>query len=136
MTAQGADGATLNAASLVVTVRAGGLAILLPGDAEAAVLERYGPSHVDVLVVPHHGSRAAVSARLLADLSVRLAVVPVGPNTFGHPSAQALTTLASAKVSVLRTDRAGWVAVRVGDGRVLWQRPAGGPADMPVVVKR
>jgi competence protein ComEC len=133
--AAGADGATLNAASLVVTVRAGGLAILLPGDAEAPVLEQYGSAHVDVLVVPHHGSRAAVSARLLQRLSIRLAIVPVGPNSFGHPAAQTLATLTAAKVSVLRTDRAGWVAIGAEDGRVAWQRAAGGEADTAAAVK-
>ena len=134
--AAGADGGALNAASLVVTVRAGGLAILLPGDAEAATLERYAPSHVDVLVVPHHGSRAAVTARLLARLSARLAIVPVGPNSFGHPAARTLTALAAAKVAVLRTDRAGWVAVGSEDGRVAWQRATGGQQDTVAVVKR
>ena len=134
--AAGADGATLNAASLVVTVRAGGLAILLPGDAEAPVLEGYVSSPVDVLVVPHHGSRAAVSARLLKRLSARLAIVPVGPNSFGHPSPQALAALAAAGVAVLRTDRAGWVALGVDDGRVAWQRAAGGDPDTMTPVKR
>ena len=131
-----ADGATLNAASVVVDVRAGRLAILLPGDAEAEVLQSYAPSPVDVLVVPHHGSRGAVSSRLLEELAVRLAIVPVGTNSFGHPARETLAVLEASGVRVVRTDRAGWVAVGADDEDVAWQRASGGESDAPAAGTR
>jgi beta-lactamase superfamily II metal-dependent hydrolase len=35
------------------------------------------------------------------------AVIPVGPNKFGHPSFRALTNLAKTNTKILRTDERG-----------------------------
>ncbi len=109
------SGEELNASSLVALLTVGQTDFLLPGDAEAAVLERYPlPASCEVLVVPHHGSKGAVSPRLLDKLGASLAVVSVGRgNSFGHPEASSLELLQEAVPLTLRTDDCGWVSCAV-----------------------
>jgi competence protein ComEC len=105
------DGEELNSSSVVALLRQGEVEVLLPGDAEAQVLGRYDLPQVDVMVVPHHGSKGAVSAGLLSRLGVRAAGITVGKeNSFGHPAADTLSLLEKSVGSVLRTDRVGWVS--------------------------
>lgn len=115
--ASGRDGPPLsnesvNAASVAVTIRLGGLGILVPGDAEAAALAAYTIPNIDCVVVPHHGSRGAVTSSLLRVLSPEVAVIPVGEgNPFGHPDTGTVESIAKAGVRLLRTDRSGWVSI-------------------------
>ena len=113
------DGSTANEASVVLLVEVRGVRILLTGDVEPegqAALARALPGlHVDVLKVPHHGSRYQQEDWLLS-LGARVALVSVGAdNDYGHPAAAALDPLADAGTRVLRTDRDGDLAV-VTDG--------------------
>jgi competence protein ComEC len=104
-----------NEAGLVAVVTAEGVDILLPGDTEANTLRRYDLAPVDVLVVPHHGSKDAVTARLLGRLQPQLAVITVGAdNRFGHPHSDVVADLQRVRVGTLRTDLSGWVAIRPG----------------------
>jgi competence protein ComEC len=118
----GEEGSVANNASLVLLVRVRGVTILMAGDMEPEAqqqLERSVPAlHVDVLKVPHHGSRYQ-DPGLLSGLGARLAVVSVGQdNDYGHPAAATLTLLRQAGMLVRRTDRDGDVAVVVRDGRL------------------
>ena len=101
--------------ALVVVAELGGQRILLPGDAEGQVLEDLGLSPCLVVAAPHHGSDGGFDARLLADLAPRLAVIPVGENSYGHPDPDTLGVLAAAGVPAVRTDERGDVAVVLGD---------------------
>ena len=122
------EGERINAASIAVVVRWNDLAILDPGDAEAAELARRHAPRVDVLFVPHHGSRAGVTSRLLEAVSPALACISVGEgNTFGHPAAETLQVLEQAGVSIVRTDRSGWISF-TGSGGELAVRVAHRPA--------
>ena len=106
------SGDRLNEGSLVALVRSGGVAILIPGDAEAPVVERLGLEPVDVLVVAHHGSQGAVSARLLGALRPRAACISVGaPNPFGHPDPTTVACLQEAGVQLRRTDQSGALVI-------------------------
>ena len=51
---------------------------------------------------------------LLAELAPRLALVSVGPNTFGHPTAAMLALMKAHRVPLLRTDRNGDVTLTAG----------------------
>ena len=106
-----------NDLSCVLKVSAGGRSMLLTGDieipAETALVER-GPAAlaVDVLLVPHHGSRTSSSGAFLAAAHPALAVVPVGyRNRFGHPKAEVLERYSGAGIPIFRTDRDGAVTV-------------------------
>jgi beta-lactamase superfamily II metal-dependent hydrolase len=103
-------GEELNAGSLVAVIDCGETEFLLPGDAEAEVLEGYDLPPLEMVLVPHHGSRGACTSRLLARLQVRSAAVSVGEdNPFGHPDGGTMDLLQNHVSTVLRTDQAGWV---------------------------
>jgi competence protein ComEC len=118
----GEEGSAANNASLVLLVEVRGVRMLLSGDIEPeaqAALARVLPDlRVDVLKVPHHGSRYQ-DWDLLTGLGARLAVVSAGAeNDYGHPARSTLTLLRRAGMAVVRTDEAGDVAVTVRDGRL------------------
>ena len=71
--------------------------------------------HADVLKVPHHGAATSV-AEFFEAVAAPVAVVSVGENTYGHPTALTLDALAAAGSTVWRTDRAGTVTVTFVDG--------------------
>lgn len=108
------SGDELNGGSVVTVVAVGNVTMVLPGDAEADVLDHYRLPPSAVLVVPHHGSRGAVSGSLLKRLGTKVAFISVGAdNTFGHPNPATLATLTESVGCVLRTDLAGWVSCTV-----------------------
>ncbi len=117
------DGSTANEASVVLLAEVGGVRLLLTGDVEPEgqqALARLLPGlRVDVLKVPHHGSRYQ-DLDWLDSLHARLAVVSVGAdNDYGHPAAGTLDDLTAHGTTVLRTDRDGDVVVAVRDGRLV-----------------
>ena len=118
----GEEGSLANNASLVLVAEARGLRMLLGGDMEPeaqADLDRSLPGlRVDVLKVPHHGSRYQ-DPDLLEGLGARVAVVSVGAeNDYGHPAAATVALLRRAGMSVERTDEDGDVALTLRDGRL------------------
>jgi competence protein ComEC len=95
-----------------------------------AVLAQLVPGlQVDVLKVPHHGSRYQ-DLPFLQSLGARLAVISVGAdNDYGHPARPTLMALRRLGALVRRTDRDGTVAV-VGPAdrlRVVAAPAVGGP---------
>lgn len=116
------EGSAPNNASLVLLVQLRGLRILLCGDVEPEAQRQLAASlpglRVDVLKVPHHGSRYQ-DEDLLGGLGARLAVVSVGKdNDYGHPSGHTLDMLRRAGMRVERTDLDGDVAVIEKDGEL------------------
>jgi competence protein ComEC len=117
----GEEGSVANNASLVLLVETRGVRLLMSGDMEPEAqqaLERTLPDlRVDVLKVPHHGSRYQ-DPQLLSRLHGRLAVISVGKdNDYGHPADSTIALLRRAGMRVARTDRDGDVAVVVRHGR-------------------
>jgi len=74
---------------------------------------------IEVLQVPHHGSRFGLTKQLLEKVSPQVAVISVGKNNYGHPSKEVIELLKNKEIKVLRTDREGDVEI-VTDG-VRWQ---------------
>jgi competence protein ComEC len=113
-----------NLASTVLLVRVGDVRILLTGDAEAQEEEwllahARGALAADVLKVAHHGSATSTGPAFLEAVHPRIALVSVGArNTYGHPDAAVMSSLAAAGAAVLRTDLLGTVIVRT-DGRAI-----------------
>jgi len=109
------DGSTANDASVVLLVESRGVRFLLTGDIEpesqAELADRLGDLDVDVLKVPHHGSRYQNLDWLLG-LSPEIALTSAGEdNDYGHPAASTLEPLEQAGVEVYRTDEDGTVEV-------------------------
>ncbi len=114
------DGSAANDASVVLLAEVGGVRMLLTGDiepeAQLALARAWPGLRVDVLKVPHHGSRYQ-DLDFLLGLGARLALVSAGAdNDYGHPAPEALVPLAESGAEVLRTDLDGDVAVVVRDG--------------------
>ncbi|MFT4288003.1 ComEC/Rec2 family competence protein [Nocardioides sp.] len=112
------DGLESNAGSVVLLIETRGLRLLLTGDIEPDVAARIAATvpglRVDVLKVPHHGSRFQDEDWLLS-LHPSIALTSVGAgNTYGHPAATTLDPLAAAGARVYRTDRDGSLAVVPG----------------------
>ena len=122
MTVGPGDGSAANDASVVLLAEVGGVRILLTGDVEPAsqaLLARSVPGlDVDILKVPHHGSRYQ-DLDWLTSLRAEVALVSVGAdNDYGHPSATVLDPLAATGTEVHRTDLEGDLLVTVEDGEI------------------
>lgn len=111
-----------NQLALVAVARYRDFSMLLSADAEAEAVP-LDPGPVDVLKVAHHGSEDAGLAELLERSRPALAVISVGEdNSYGHPTAATLATLAAHGVRTLRTDRGGDVVIDVGEGLLTVSR--------------
>jgi competence protein ComEC len=116
------DGSTANNASVVLVARIAGVRFLLSGDIEPEGQEQIAAAlpglRVDVLKVPHHGSRYQ-DLPFLRSLHARLALISVGAgNDYGQPAAETVAGLAATGARVLRTDQEGSIAVVERDGRL------------------
>lgn len=90
---------------------------LFTGDASPFVLSRLlyqvgaireSPLHnIDVLKVPHHGSKNGLTESIIKYLRPKIAVISVGKNSYGHPSKLILDLLRKYNVKVRRTDKEG-----------------------------
>lgn len=113
-----------NDGSLVLMLTMGERRILVTGDIEAAAEEWLVASgqelRAGVLVVPHHGSSTSSTEAFIAAVSPSIAVVPVGPNPYGHPDAEVLARYAAdGAIALYRTDENGAVTL-TSDGNRLW----------------
>jgi competence protein ComEC len=118
--------------SVVSLVRVDGLEVLIPGDIEYAAQQELltllrassAARGIDVLVMPHHGSRK--QDPLLAEhLRPNVVLVGVGEgNDYGHPHPQALALYRDLGSALGRTDTDGALAViaREGQAQLLARR--------------
>ena len=119
-----ADDPNLTAAVAVATD--GPHSVLLTADAESPVTLPLDLPDVDVLKVAHHGSEDAGLPQMLERTNPEVAVVPVGPNTYGHPAPSTLAAL-RAVPHVRRTDHDGTVRIAPGPGGGLRVEAARSP---------
>ena len=106
-------GEDVNEDSVVLLVEYGAFQAVLAGDAgfPAEAEMRSRARAVDLLKVGHHGSRGSTGDEWLDSLRPRAAVISVGHNKYGHPSAPTLGRLRRHGVEVWRTDRDGAITV-------------------------
>ena len=112
----------VNNQSVVLRFERDGRSAVLTGDVgsatEGALLAQGRVTAADVLKVAHHGSRTSTTARFVAAVRPRAALLSCGrENRFGHPAAETLATLQSAGVRLLRTDRLSDVRVDLAPDR-------------------
>jgi len=98
-----------NAISLVTFWQYGSTTVLLPGDLEAAqeqaLLKKGLLKPTTILKVGHQGSKTSSSESFLNAIQPKVAVIMVGPNSYGHPHQVALDNLQKIGAKILRTDR-------------------------------
>ena len=117
--------------SVVLDVRYGGVAVLLPGDigreVEDSAIASVSPAPFRIVKVPHHGSAGSSTARFVETLSPCLAIVSAGrANAFGHPAPEVVQRYRGAVGAlVLETAREGAITVET-DGAVVEVRTEAG----------
>lgn len=77
--------------------------------------------HSDILKVGHHGSKYSSDGSFLSAVSPAAAVISVGKNSYGHPTAEVLSRLDAQNIETLRTDQEGTI-VFVSDGEKFVRR--------------
>lgn len=98
----------LNSFSTVLLLRYKDFDALLTGDADSKIqdeiLKDNNLGKVDVLKVPHHGSKTGLLENFLQTVRPKLAVISVGKNSYGHPSGELIERLKQIGAIVKRTD--------------------------------
>jgi len=113
--------ADLNETVLVELLQSQSSKILFTGDADTKIedylLQRYN-LNVDVLKVAHHGSKFSSSEEFLKSISPKVAVIEVGKNSYGHPTPEALSRLASVGAQIFRTDKDGTIKLVIDNQKI------------------
>jgi competence protein ComEC len=91
--------------------------------AQQLLLDEGVDLHADVLKVPHHGAATSIEPFFEA-VQAQVAIVSVGPNTYGHPVPEVLDWIRATGAQVHRTDREGTITVSFGDRGVLVESAA------------
>jgi len=124
------DGKDYNQESIVLQVSYGEFSALLTGDVPSEKMSQLLEKvelPVNIVKVPHHGSKGSLLPVFYQKLHPRWAVISVAENNpFGHPNLEVLETLAKAKVEVLRTDQDGAVMVRSNGKELMISRTKNG----------
>jgi competence protein ComEC len=110
-----------NDCSCVLRIRAGERSALLTGDierdAEQELLREAPPGSVEVLLVPHHGSRSSSSPELVAVTTPRWALISSGHgNRWGLPATDVVERWRDAGARVLVSARTGAVEFELHPG--------------------
>lgn len=112
----------INNNSVVAKVAFENFSLLLPGDIQreaiAGLTDGRADIAADVLKVSHQGADNGTTERFLRRVGPRYAVIPVGPNQYGHPHKSALERLRRYVPVIARTDRDGDVYF-ASDGREI-----------------
>lgn len=121
-----------NLNSVGLLVQYGAFRALMTGDSEMQETEawlRQRPDffrNIDVYKAIHHGSLNGDHLRWLQAVQPKNVVISVGPNSYGHPSLQAMTAYRLVNAQVWRTDQQGTITVTVqADGSYTIQPETG-----------
>lgn len=108
------DGSAENNRSLVILAEISGVRILITGDIEPDVqrqLERkFQLDGIEILKVPHHGSKFQDPA-FLSEIGASIYLVSVGANSYGHPNPGLMAELGAGDSKVYRTDQSGAISL-------------------------
>ena len=118
--------------SLVLSVHAKEASVLFSGDIEAdaeqVVSSTWHTGAVDVLKVPHHGSRTSSTETWLRRVWPMVAIISNGPaNRFGHPHDEVLHRYEAMGTTIFRTDQHGAISMGT-DGMSWWAKDWRGDA--------
>lgn len=111
-------------ASLIVLLSYKNFDFLLTGDTQATQLQdalelsfKKKIPHIEVIQVPHHGSRTGLTKEILELLDPDVATISVGrDNKYKHPASYTLSLLFERGVRVYRTDKNSDITIKT-DGK-------------------
>ena len=110
--------------SIVLEVRIGDVAVILPGDigqaTERAFLTTLGRASLTVVKAPHHGSAGGSSTEFIDATRPAAVIFSAGRrNPFGHPAPAVLDRYRTAGARIFRTDEDGEVILDTDGHRVV-----------------
>lgn len=111
----------VNDMALVALLSGGGARVLFTGDIGAEKEKELAGLYdldVDILKVSHHGSKYSSNQEFLKEVSPLVSVIEVGKNSFGHPTKEALSRLASVGSQIYRTDQGGIIKLIVENNKI------------------
>jgi len=113
-----ASGLSENDLSCVLLISSHSQRIVLTGDieqaAEALILQRYkNLQDIDVLVVPHHGSKTSSTPEFVQSLTAKIAIMPVGwRNRFGFPHSSVVKRYQAINSGIFLTSESGAITYK------------------------
>jgi competence protein ComEC len=142
---EAAGGGDENRNSLIMKFDYEGVTAMMTGDAgeeaERALIDEYGTGasgqapasappgsgqanaqhslYARILKVGHHGSKYSTTDDFLAAVRPDAAVIQVGKNNFGHPTADVLDKLRGDGIMIFRNDLGGAIMFTIRDGKVI-----------------
>jgi beta-lactamase superfamily II metal-dependent hydrolase len=91
--------------------------LLFTGDASPFVMSRLSHGSIDkinILKIPHHGSKNGLTKKFLDLADPEVAVISVGKNnSYGHPSNIVLDMLKAKNINIRRTDEEGDIVYKL-----------------------
>lgn len=84
----------------------------IEADAEKDMIAQNLVPDVDFMSVPHHGSKGSSTEAFLAKAKPEYAIVSVGENSYGHPTADALNRYSAIGAKIYRTDQLGDIIIK------------------------
>jgi competence protein ComEC len=111
----------VNGFSVIQKLSYGNFTALLTGDAGVLIEDRIANQvgEIDLLKVPHHGSKTGMSDYFLSQTNPSLAVISVAAkNRYSHPAKIILDLLQKHNIKTLRTDINGEVEL-ISDGKTF-----------------
>jgi competence protein ComEC len=112
----------LNDNSVVIKLYYRQFSMLFTGDIEQAAIADLLAGELDltstVYKAAHHGSSTGLVPEFLAKVNPRIAVIPVGKNTFGHPSEGLISYLVQKGILIYRTDVDGGIVITTDGNEV------------------
>lgn len=107
------DYSTDNQDSLAEFIEYGSLQILTCGDIEKGAGNYMTKHNVDILQLPHHGSKYATSTSLIKRFDPERVVVSTDGKKYGHPNKEVFQRLKAydKNIKVFRTDKKGDITV-------------------------
>lgn len=105
---------SLNNYSLVLKLVYGNTKFLFMGDAEElSENEINADISADVIKVGHHGSNTSTSAKFLAKVNPKYAIISVGENnSYNHPSIETIEKIKQYTNDIYRTDLNGTIIIK------------------------
>lgn len=103
--------------SLVFLFQEKDFKVLFTGDASPFVINRLlnqPINNINILKIPHHGSKNGLTQRFLELADPNIGVISVGKNnSYGHPSKKVLDMLEAKNVKIERTDMEGDIVFKL-----------------------
>ncbi|MDR2457209.1 MAG: DNA internalization-related competence protein ComEC/Rec2, partial [Clostridiales Family XIII bacterium] len=91
------------------------------GEKEILASYAYNPAllKTDILKIGHHGSKNSTSDQFLKTVNPSVAMIQVGKNNYGHPTAEVLNKLKLSKIKTFRNDEDGAVMINIDSSQLI-----------------